>query len=123
MDTKEISLLIERILKLMSGLQLSESTVLSYKRSAFAPIRKYHRKFGMNEYSDGLTAEFIAIQKERLRVGGISARYFRKLQRAANILHEFSETGNLTWRVYTEAKLPDSQYLVRVSKASIGKAS
>ena len=113
MDTKEISLLIERILKSMSGFQLSESTVLSYK-SAFTPIRKYHKKFGMSEYSDRLTAEFIVMQKERLRAGSISARHFRKLQRATNLLHEFNETGNITWRVYTEAKLPNSQYLRQI---------
>lgn len=114
MGTGNLSLLIENILEAMSALQLCESTVLSYRRSAFPPIKKYHKKMGTSEYSEALTAEFIKRQQERLQEGVISARHFRKIRKAANLLHEFHTYGNLVWKIDTKENLPNNPYYKQV---------
>ncbi len=109
METKKLDVLIDQVLTAMRDIGLKESTVFSYKSSAFAPIISYYRSLGEGNFSVSLTTEFVSSQKKRLQSGNISARHFRKLQRAANILREYNEEGCLTWRVYREPKELQSQ--------------
>jgi len=98
----------------MCTLQLRESTILSYKRSAFPPIRKYHEAMGVSSYSEALTSEFIELQRDRLNSGGISARHFRKLSKAGSLLCEFNKTGKLVWKTTTRAKPPNNPYFKQI---------
>ena len=119
MQTMDLNVLIDKVLGAMSDLRLSESTILSYKSSAFARIRGFHEDAGIGEYSEHLTDEFIRIQRMRMESGEISGRHFRKLRKAANILTEFSSTGILEWKVDSEPKLPNTDCFRRAYESFI----
>lgn len=108
MEKVELELLFEKILDGMRGLQYSESTLRDYKHKAFPPIRKYHEEKGESCYSEPLVAEYVELQRGRFHDGIISERHFRGVRRAARVLDEYSQTGNLIWGRAKRTVLPSS---------------
>jgi integrase len=97
MDQVNIKYLIEETLHAMQSWGLGRTTLNSYKYNGFSHIREF---FEAREqpYFNGQTAqEFSIVSRKRRERNEISARRFRKLQKAVALLEEYNNTGRLIW--------------------------
>jgi site-specific recombinase XerD len=110
---KQIKLkeMIDLVLDLMCSFNLSESTIKSYRYSAFSSINSYAKKRGTLIYSKEITDDFLKIQKERLNNKKISKKYYRLLRKAVELLDEYYTTGTLVWRIrHKRSKIKVNEY-------------
>jgi len=94
----ELKQLIYQVMAAMDAFKLSKSTIESYKRSAFTPIRIFFEKNNQVLYSKEFINAFLTFAKERLNNHEISGRHYRKLRKASELLEEYHTTSSLRWK-------------------------
>ncbi len=103
--------LISQTLEELTRLGLRESTIKSYRYSAYSPIRNYCYQHGTTCYEPAILDAFLSSQQKRLKCNEISKYYYRKLRRAVLMLKDISEHGTLQWGCYSaESKYQVSEY-------------
>ncbi len=93
--------LINQTLEELKQLGIAESTIKSYRYSAYSLIRNYCVKHGTNCYKPATLDSFLSAQKKRIENSEISKRHYRKLRRAVQMLHEIYQYGTLQWDYYS----------------------
>lgn len=105
MDTTlEIS--VENVLDLLKNIPLSDTTV-RYYRCCYNNILSFCAKKGINKFSTAEAEEFHHFQDNRFQSGKVSKVYILIMRRAAFLLAEFCETGEISWerKSYNQFKL------------------
>jgi site-specific recombinase XerD len=111
MEQIKLKQIIVQVLDAMSSFNLNESTIKTYKYSAFSPINTYAKKRGKLIYSKEITDDFLKIQKERLNNNKISEKHYRILRKAVELLDEYYTTGTLEWRIrHNRSKIKVNAY-------------
>lgn len=98
MEQIELKQLIDQVMAAMDTFKLSKSTLESYKRSAFTPIRTFFKENNQVLYSKEFITAFLTSAKERLNDHKISERHYRKLRKASDLLEEYHATSTLIWK-------------------------
>ncbi len=111
MEQIKLEQIIVQALEVMSSFNLKESTIKTYKYSAFSPINTYAKKKCKLIYSKDITDDFLKIQKERLNNNQISEEHYRKFRKAVELLDEYYTTGTLEWRIrHNRSKIKVNEY-------------
>ena len=97
MDQVNIKDLIEETLNAMQSWGLCRTTLNSYKYNGFSHIRKFFEAQEQPNFNSQTAQEFSILSRKRWERYEISARQFRKLQKAAALLEEYNNTGRLIW--------------------------
>ncbi|MDA8441227.1 MAG: site-specific integrase [Peptococcaceae bacterium] len=98
MEQIQLKQLIDQVMAAMDAFNLSKSTIESYMRSAFAPIRIFFEKNNQVLYSKEFINTFLISAKEQLNNHEISERHYRKLRKASDLLEEYYITSALKWK-------------------------
>ncbi len=99
----QLDQLINQTLEKMQMLGMKQSTIKSYRYSAFNCIRNYCIRQGVTTCHPETLCAFLSIQQRRLENDEISQRYFRKIRKAIQMLQEFSQNGDIQWHYHHEA--------------------
>ena len=94
--------LINQTLEKLQMLGMKQSTIKSYRYSAFNRVRNYCIRQGVTTCHPETLCAFLSIQQRRLENDEISQRYFRKLRKAVQMLQEFSQKGEIHWHCHHE---------------------
>lgn len=101
----QLDQLINQALEELKKLGMAKLTIKSYRYSVYSPIRNYCVKHGTNCYEPATLDSFLSVQKKRLENSEISARYYRQLRRAVQMLHDIYQYGTLQWDYYSARSL------------------
>jgi len=103
--------LIERVLKELEKLGMTENTIKSYASSAYVPMSNYCARNGTTCYESAVLNNFLNSQKERLENSEISERHFRKLRRAVLMIHDLHQNGAIQdCRYHSGSKYKTNEY-------------
>ncbi len=111
-----LDLLINQALEELKRLGLHQSTIKTYRYSAYSPIRNYCARHGITYYEPAILDEFLSSQKKRIGDSEISKGYYRSLYRAVQVLKNVFHHGALQWdhcskgSAYKLATLPECLY-------------
>jgi len=92
-----LDLLINQALEELKRLGLHQSTIKTYRYSAYSPIRNYCARHGITYYEPAILDEFLSSQKKRIGDSEISKGYYRSLYRAVQVLKNVFHHGALHW--------------------------
>ncbi len=91
-----INELISNMMSEMRRLGYSESTLWSNDYRRAGAIRRYYRDTGHVYYDPDVTAEFLQLQKERLKAGEITAKTYHTKTRIIKKLNTYYLTGEVS---------------------------
>lgn len=91
----ELEQLIGQVVEELKKLGMKESTIRSYKYSAYSPIRNFCTQHETTYYDQTILDAFLSSQKQRLDCYEISERHYRKMRRAILMLNDLAQYGVL----------------------------
>lgn len=110
----ELDSIIHKCLGELKDLGMKESTIQSYKNSAYRPIQNHCVRQGVTRYEPTMLDAYLSSQKKRLKSNKISCRHYRRIRRAVLMLHDLSVRGSLQSGRYTAgSKYKTNEYFRR----------
>jgi site-specific recombinase XerD len=93
----QLDQLINKVLEELKRLGMHQSTIKTYRYSAYSSIRNYCARHGTTYYDPATLDDFLSLQKKRFENREISKGYYGFLYRAVQVLKNVFHHGFLHW--------------------------